>query len=177
MATHSSILAWGIPWIEEHDRQQSTGLQRVERDWVTKHTQVCLYGYVLWLTYRNRIDFHILSLKPVFLLNSFNNRTVYLKILLGFFKIHMIMSFVNGDKTVLFCPVSLFFPMFPFSHLSALAEALGVTLSRHSNDRHPCLIPRLGGKRGLSARWTMVPRVCLCVCFSHNRILLCSKFS
>ena len=27
MATHSSILAWRIPWTEEPDRLQSTGLQ------------------------------------------------------------------------------------------------------------------------------------------------------
>ena len=29
MATHSSILAWRIPWIEEPGKLQSTGLQRV----------------------------------------------------------------------------------------------------------------------------------------------------
>ena len=29
MATHSSILAWKIPWTEEPDRLQSMGLQRV----------------------------------------------------------------------------------------------------------------------------------------------------
>ena len=29
MATHSSIFAWGIPWMEEPGRLQSTGLQRV----------------------------------------------------------------------------------------------------------------------------------------------------
>ena len=28
MATHSSILAWRIPWTEEPDRLQSMGLQR-----------------------------------------------------------------------------------------------------------------------------------------------------
>ena len=27
MATHSSILAWGIPWTEEPDGLKSTGLQ------------------------------------------------------------------------------------------------------------------------------------------------------
>ena len=32
MATHSSILAWRIPWIEQPSRLQSTGLQRVEHD-------------------------------------------------------------------------------------------------------------------------------------------------
>ena len=30
MATHSSILAWRIPWTKEPGRFQSTGLQRVE---------------------------------------------------------------------------------------------------------------------------------------------------
>ena len=32
MATHSSILAWRIPWIEEPGRLQSTGSQRVRHD-------------------------------------------------------------------------------------------------------------------------------------------------
>ena len=33
MATHSSTLAWRIPWMEEPGRLQSTGSQRVEHDW------------------------------------------------------------------------------------------------------------------------------------------------
>ena len=32
MATHSSILAWRIPWTEEPDRLQSMGLQTVGHD-------------------------------------------------------------------------------------------------------------------------------------------------
>ena len=32
MATHSSILAWKIPWTEEPDKLQSMGLQRVRHD-------------------------------------------------------------------------------------------------------------------------------------------------
>ena len=32
MATHSSILAWKIPWTEESDRLQSTGSKRVGHD-------------------------------------------------------------------------------------------------------------------------------------------------
>ena len=32
MATHSSILAWKIPWMEEPDRLQSMGSQRVGDD-------------------------------------------------------------------------------------------------------------------------------------------------
>ena len=33
MATHSSILAWRIPWIEEPGGLQSVGLQRVAYNW------------------------------------------------------------------------------------------------------------------------------------------------
>ena len=32
MATHSSILAWKIPWTEEPGRLQSMGSQRVRHD-------------------------------------------------------------------------------------------------------------------------------------------------
>ena len=39
MATHSSILAWKIPWTEELGGLQSTGLQRDGHDLVTKQQQ------------------------------------------------------------------------------------------------------------------------------------------
>ena len=37
MATHSSILAWTIPWIEEPGRLQTMGLQRARQkiEWLT----------------------------------------------------------------------------------------------------------------------------------------------
>ena len=35
MATHSSILAWRIPWTEELGKLQFMGLQRVGHNWVT----------------------------------------------------------------------------------------------------------------------------------------------
>ena len=35
MATHSSILAWRIPWTEEPDGLQSMWSQRVRNNWVT----------------------------------------------------------------------------------------------------------------------------------------------
>ena len=35
MVTHSSILAWRIPWTEYPGRLQSTGSQRVGHDWAT----------------------------------------------------------------------------------------------------------------------------------------------
>ena len=61
MATHSSILAWTIPWMEELGSLQSIGSQRVKRDWATSlHTEIyewiyqwiyiyiyiCMYVYV-----------------------------------------------------------------------------------------------------------------------------------
>ena len=35
MATHSSNLAWKIPWTEDAGMLQSMGLQRVRQNWVT----------------------------------------------------------------------------------------------------------------------------------------------
>ena len=40
MATHSSILAWKIPWTEETSELQSMGLHRVRHDW---GTNTCMY--------------------------------------------------------------------------------------------------------------------------------------
>ena len=37
MATHSSILAWRIPWTEEPGGLQSTGSERVRHDWACIH--------------------------------------------------------------------------------------------------------------------------------------------
>ena len=36
MATHSSILAWEIPWTEEPGGLQSMGLQKSKTDFLTK---------------------------------------------------------------------------------------------------------------------------------------------
>ena len=45
MATHSSFLAWRIPWIEEPGGLQSMGLQRVRHNWVAK-TYIFMYMYI-----------------------------------------------------------------------------------------------------------------------------------
>ena len=47
MATHSSILAWWIPWTEEPGRLQSRGSQRVWHDLATKpHSHIyCIQLY------------------------------------------------------------------------------------------------------------------------------------
>ena len=46
MATHSSILAWRIPWAEESDRLQFMGSQRVGHNGVTNIC--CKYGDRRW---------------------------------------------------------------------------------------------------------------------------------
>ena len=46
MATHSSILAWRIPWTEEPGRQRSMGLQRLKQLSTHTHTHTPLYVYL-----------------------------------------------------------------------------------------------------------------------------------
>ena len=65
MATHSSILAWRIPWMEEPGGLQSTGLQRVGHDWATSlhfmnilyfwYTEICRFLEIMYLRVRNML--------------------------------------------------------------------------------------------------------------------------
>ena len=45
MATHSSTLAWKIPWTEELGGLQSMGSQRVGHDWATS---LSLFPFMYW---------------------------------------------------------------------------------------------------------------------------------
>ena len=45
MATHSSTLAWKIPWMEEPGRLQSMGSPRVRHDWATS---LSLFSFMHW---------------------------------------------------------------------------------------------------------------------------------
>ena len=45
MATHSSTLAWKIPWTEEPGRLQSMGSLRVRHDWASS---LSLFTFVHW---------------------------------------------------------------------------------------------------------------------------------
>ena len=45
MATHSSVLAWKIPWMEEPGRLQSMGSLRVGHDWATS---LSLFTFMHW---------------------------------------------------------------------------------------------------------------------------------
>ena len=47
MATHSSTLAWKIPWTEEPGRLQSVGSQRRGQDWVTSLSKYLISNFML----------------------------------------------------------------------------------------------------------------------------------
>ena len=74
MATHSSTLAWIIPWTEEHCRLQSMGSQRVGHNWATSLlfafvlliSRTSLYSFILGMTFFSFLfsflaEWHILS--------------------------------------------------------------------------------------------------------------------
>ena len=61
MATHSSILAWKIPWTEKPDGLQSMG---VTKSWTQLHTHIHIY-YVLRLA-----SLRIIEILPRFLFQS-----------------------------------------------------------------------------------------------------------
>ena len=77
MATHSSILAWRIPWMEEPGGLQSMGLQGIEYDQSTdtslhicsniyisfKYVCVCVCVYILKL-YISSIVLSIRTVRP-----------------------------------------------------------------------------------------------------------------
>ena len=52
MATHSSILAWRIPWTEEPARLQSMGSQGVAYDYVTNNNIYLIRG-IMFFDHKN----------------------------------------------------------------------------------------------------------------------------
>ena len=61
MATHSSTLAWRIPWREEPGRLQSMGSQRVRSDWATS-LSFCFIDYLSLEIFKqvfNQMDAHL----------------------------------------------------------------------------------------------------------------------
>ena len=67
MATHSSILAWEIPWTEEPGGLQSAGSQRVGHDLATSHSLLHCRQILYQLSYQGSlhitIEWNIISQK------------------------------------------------------------------------------------------------------------------
>ena len=51
MATHSSILAWRIPWTEEPGRLQSVGSQESDTTWRLNHHHEYLIKCVIFILF------------------------------------------------------------------------------------------------------------------------------
>ena len=67
MTTHSSIIAWRIPWTEEPG--MSTGSQTVGHDWATLLTQVIFNFLCVWVCDKMKQTHSILSLPPNAIIN------------------------------------------------------------------------------------------------------------
>ena len=55
MTTHSSILAWRIPWTEETGSLHSIGLQRAGHNWITSTTRAFLFSKLLYFVISTEI--------------------------------------------------------------------------------------------------------------------------
>ena len=71
MATHSSILAWNIPWTEEIGWLLSMGSQRVEHDWVTSLSLSLSIIYMLCIVFVIREKEFLWLLKHILQLAEF----------------------------------------------------------------------------------------------------------
>ena len=110
MATHSSILAWRIPWTEEPGRLQSMGSQRVRQETEQLHLHLVFKGL-----YNNSIS----CLKAVSGLNLLANSVILKCKLMGVDLVRTLRppdilwihwrvynSIANTSKGVLFLPAS-----------------------------------------------------------------------
>ena len=65
LATHFSILAWRIPWMEEPGKLQSTGSQRVGHDWAISQANSSVIQLWNLLYISQRISFFVLPSIPL----------------------------------------------------------------------------------------------------------------
>ena len=59
MATHSSILAWKIPWTEELGGLQSMGSQRVGHNWATSLSFFLAHLFTSLLSSDSHCNYHV----------------------------------------------------------------------------------------------------------------------
>ena len=76
LATHSSILAWRIPWTEEPGGLQSMGSQRVGHDWVTERAFTCPAPFFPCIYIANYLSIHPYKKSGIFKWMFITNRAV-----------------------------------------------------------------------------------------------------
>ena len=108
MTTHSSILAWRIPWTEEPGGLQSEGLQRVRHNWATNTFTLVSLGILLFSAFFSpipRSGWQCEKPKPILLLlpnKTYQNKTKPIKTFL-LFKPNPLREAQKSSKVALPC--------------------------------------------------------------------------
>ena len=66
MATHSSVLAWKIPWTQEPGRLESMESQRVRHCWATEQQQKSVVSKHLWKSALALLEFSLVFMYLIF---------------------------------------------------------------------------------------------------------------
>lgn len=120
--------------------------------------------------YRNAVQFYILILYPVTLLNSFISSNLFLVESLRFSVYSIILS---ASSKVLLLPYRFgCLVFFFFSCLIAVARTSSAMLNKIDENRHPCLVPDLRGKALSFPPLNMM----LAVGFSYMVFIITLKF-
>ena len=143
MATHSSILAWRIPWKEEPGGLLSMRSQRVGHDLVTELNWTDVYTHPHKYILRE-LQFYGVSSLPFLLVSKLkkcpgNSTALIMKLFLGSW------HECQAKGTTVKEPVP--------SHLSGLGESLGCLCHRHSSFTRQGQPSRSGTFHGTNAKW------------------------
>ena len=109
MATHSSILAWKIPWMEEPGVLQFMGSQRVGHDWANSATHSLTQA---WWQYRARI-YSFPNFEPVHYSMSVSNCCI----------LTYIQVYWEAGKVVWYSHIFKNFPEFVVVHSQRLSHS------------------------------------------------------
>ena len=120
MATHSSVLAWRIPWMEKPSRLLCMESQRVGHDWATSVSTFLWgkrwWGWWEWLLRGMNFPYGVVKM--------FNNKIMMIIVQLGkYTKIHWIvylewMSFVVYKWCISVCVLSVIHCLFWTFHIN-----------------------------------------------------------
>ena len=118
MATHSSILAWRIPWTEEPGGLQSMGSQRVRRDWeANAHSHINLKNFQLsFKSEGEKIELSDFNLKKITWPSNTYTTKFRLLLWLSFFNIKEIYTVLTLSLCKSSCMIS--FLIFYTKHVS-----------------------------------------------------------
>ena len=181
MATHSSTLAWNIPWMEEPGRLQSMGSRRVGHDWVTSLSCIgegngnplqcsCLEnprdGEAWWAAVygvaRSQTQLKRLSSSNSFLISSASVRSIlFLPFIEPIFvwNVHLV--------SLIFLKTSLVFPILLFSSISlhwSLRKAFLSLLAILWNSAFRCVYLSFSPLPLASLLFSAITYICVCVC-------------